>query len=210
MPCKHAGTVFVPPWRGRRWSGHPGDVETGRDSGAGVFVAADVHYLASGCARAAAVVATDAAFSRLAADRTTLVPGVQPYRPGEFWLRELPPLRAVLDGLTGMTLLVIDGYADLDPDGRLGLGARARDEFGVPVIGVVKSPFRTATHAISVLRGTSAWPLYVTAAGIPPPTQPASSDTWSAATVSPMPSAAPTPSPAMARLHQCGAERNRP
>jgi hypothetical protein len=107
--------------------------------------------------------------TRLAADRTTLVPGVQPYRPGEFWLRELPPLRAGLDGLTGMALLVIDGYVDLDPDGRPGLGARARarDEFGVPVIGVAKSPFRTATHAISVLRGTSARPLYVTAAGIP-------------------------------------------
>ena len=51
---------------------------TGRDPGADVFVAADMYYLASGCARAAAVVATDAAFSRLAADRTTLVPGVQP------------------------------------------------------------------------------------------------------------------------------------
>jgi deoxyribonuclease V len=66
-----------------------------------------------------------------------------------------------------MTLLVIDGYADLDPDGRPGLGARARDEFGVPVIGVAKSAFRTATHAIPVLRGTSARPLYVTAAGMP-------------------------------------------
>jgi deoxyribonuclease V len=62
---------------------------------------------------------------------------------------------------------VVDGYADLDPDGRPGLGARARDEFGVPVIGVAKTPFRTATHAIAVLRGTSARPLYVTAAGMP-------------------------------------------
>ena len=62
---------------------------------------------------------------------------------------------------------MIDGYADLDPDGRPGLGARARDEFGVPVIGVAKTPFRTATHAIEVRRGTSARPLYVTAAGMP-------------------------------------------
>jgi deoxyribonuclease V len=162
----HASAVFVPPWRGRRWSGHPGDVETGRDPGAGAFVAVDVHYLASGGARAAAVVAADAAFCRLAADRISLVPGVEPYWPGQFYLRELPPLRAVLDGLTGMTLLVIDGYADLDPDGRPGLGARAHDEFGVPVIGVAKSAFRAATHAIPVLRGTSARPLYVTAAGI--------------------------------------------
>lgn len=66
-----------------------------------------------------------------------------------------------------MALLIIDSYADLDPDGRPGLGARARDQFGVPVIGVAKSAFRSAAHAIPVLRGASARPLYVTAAGMP-------------------------------------------
>jgi deoxyribonuclease V len=135
--------------------------------GAGVFVAADVHYVASGGARAAAVVAADAAFSRLATDRITAVPCVESYQPGRFYLRELPALRAVLDGLAQMAVLIVDGYADLDPDGRPGLGARACEEFGVPVIGVAKSAFRTATHAIAVLRGTSARPLYVTAAGMP-------------------------------------------
>jgi deoxyribonuclease V len=142
-------------------------METGRYPDGGVFVAADVHYLASGGARAAAVVSADASFSCLVADHVELVPDVQPYRPGQFYLRELPPLRAALDGLTGMTLLVVDGFADLDPDGRPGLGAHAHAEFAVPVIGVAKSAFRTATHAISVLRGTSARPLYVTAAGMP-------------------------------------------
>ena len=132
-----------------------------------VFVAADVHYLPPGGARAAAVVAADPAFSRLTGERIAVVADVVPYQPGQFSLRELPPLRAVLDGVIGLSLLVIDGYADLDPDGRPGLGARARDEFGVPVIGVAKTPFRTATHAIAVLRGTSARPLYVTAAGMP-------------------------------------------
>ena len=34
------------------------------------------------------------------------------------------------------------------------------------MIGVAKSAFRTATHAIAVRRGTSARPLYVTAAGM--------------------------------------------
>jgi deoxyribonuclease V len=62
---------------------------------------------------------------------------------------------------------VIDGYADLDPDGQPGLGAHAHAEFGIPVIGVAKSPFRTATHALPVLRGTSGRPLFVTAAGMP-------------------------------------------
>jgi deoxyribonuclease V len=135
--------------------------------GGELFVATDVHYLASGGARAAAVVSADAAFSRLIADLVELVPQVQPYQPGQFYLRELPPLHAVLDGLTGMVLLVVDGYTDLDPDGRPGLGAHAHAEFGVPVIGVAKSAFRTATHAIPVRRGTSGRPLYVTAAGMP-------------------------------------------
>ena len=95
------------------------------------------------------------------------MPDVEPYQPGQFYLRELPPLRAVLGGLTGMALLVVDGYADLDPDGRPGLGARAHAEFAVSVIGVAKSAFRTATHAVRVFRGASARPLYVTAAGMP-------------------------------------------
>ena len=143
--------------------------------GGDLFVAADVHYLASGGARAAAVVSADAAFSRLVTDRVELVPEVEPYQPGRFYLRELPPLHVALDGLTGpngktaMALLVVDGYADLDPDGRPGLGAHAHAEFGVPVIGVAKTAFRTATHAIPVLRGTSARPLYVTAAGMSRP-----------------------------------------
>ena len=66
--------------------------------------------------------AVDAAFARLAADRIALVPHVEPYQPGQFYLRELPPLRAVLDGLDQMAVLIIDGYADLDQDGRPGLG----------------------------------------------------------------------------------------
>jgi deoxyribonuclease V len=125
--------------------------------------------LASGGARAAAVVAADAAFSHLPADRIVLVPDVEPYQPGQFWRRELPPLRVALDGLANMNLLIIDGYADLDPNGWPGLGARARarEEFDVPVIGVAKSAFRAATHAIAILRGTSARPLYVKAAGMP-------------------------------------------
>jgi deoxyribonuclease V len=133
----------------------------------GRYAAVDVHYLKTGGARAAAVVAADAAFAQVLVTRTAVVSQVPAYRPGEFYLRELPPLRAVLDGLSGLGLLVVDGYADLDPGGRPGLGAHAHAEFGVPVIGVAKSRFRTATHAVPVLRGTSARPLFVTAAGMP-------------------------------------------
>ena len=129
--------------------------------------AVDVHYLPAGGARAAAVLAADATFAHLLAERTAVVPRVTPYRPGEFYLRELPPLRAVLEGLSGLGLLVVDGYADLDPIDRPGLGAHAHAEFSIPVIGVAKSRFRTATHAVPVLRGSSARPLFVTAAGMP-------------------------------------------
>jgi deoxyribonuclease V len=62
---------------------------------------------------------------------------------------------------------VAGGYADLAPGGRPGLGAHAHAAFGIPVIGVAKTAFRTATHAVPVLRGTSVRPLFVTAAGMP-------------------------------------------
>jgi deoxyribonuclease V len=143
-------------------AGHSGPVRID-DASREVFVAADVHYLSS-----AAVTAADAAFSAVLTEQTVLLPRVLPYRPGEFFLRELPALRAVLAGLPGLALLVIDGYADLDPAGRPGLGAHAHAAFGIPVIGVAKTRFRTATHAVQVLRGRSARPLFVTAAGMPP------------------------------------------
>ena len=128
--------------------------------------AVDVHYLSTDGARAAAVLAADAAFADVLAERIAVVPRVPPYRPGEFYLRELPPLRAVLEDLSGLGLLVVDGYADLDPDGRPGLGAHAHAEYGIPVIGVAKSRFRMATHAVPVVRGNPARPLFVTAAGM--------------------------------------------
>jgi deoxyribonuclease V len=133
----------------------------------GLCAAVDVHYLSTGGAQAAAVLAADAAFVRMLAERTAVLPQVLPYRPGQFYRRGLPSLRAVLDDLSGLDLLVIDGYADLDPAGRPGLGAHTHAEFGIPVIGVAKSRFRTATHAAPVVRGSSARPLFVTAAGMP-------------------------------------------
>ena len=89
-------------------------MQTGGRPNCGVRAAVDVHYLSTGGARAAAVIAADAAFAHVLAERTAVLPQVAPYRPGQFYLRELPPLRAVLADLSGLALLVIDGYADLD------------------------------------------------------------------------------------------------
>jgi deoxyribonuclease V len=55
---------------------------------------------------------------------------VAAYEPGSFFRRELPATRAVLDGVQDLGLLVVDGYVDLDPDGRPGLGAHVHDENG--------------------------------------------------------------------------------
>ena len=131
-----------------------------------MFAAADVQYLPTGEARAALVLAGDATFATITTEKVVMVAEVVPYVPGEFWRRELPCLRAVLDGVAGLSLLVVDGYVDLDPSGRAGLGARAAAEFGVPVIGVAKTRFATATHAVEVRRGGAARPLYVTATGL--------------------------------------------
>ena len=131
------------------------------------FAAVDVHYPASGGALAALVLAGDRTFSRVLAQNTAFVPQVAAYIPGQFFQRELPPLRAVLAGVTGIELLVIDGYVDLAPDGKPGLGACVHAELGVPVVGVAKTFFATATHAIPVVRGNATRPLYVTAAGLP-------------------------------------------
>lgn len=129
-------------------------------------VAVDVNYAGDTC-RAAAVAAHDPRFSRVAWTQTALLRVAAPYRPGEFYLRELPPLRAVLPEPRELAVIVIDGYVDLDPEGRPGLGAHIHAEYGVPVIGVAKTAFRSATQAAQVRRGRSSRPLYITAAGIP-------------------------------------------
>jgi len=145
-----------------------GAAETGiGGTGTPAFAAVDVHYPGSGGALAALVLAGDRAFSQILAQKTAFVPQVAAYVPGQFFQRELPPIRAVLAEVTGIELLVIDGYVDLAPDRTPGLGARVHAEFGVPVVGVAKTFFATATHAIPVVRGRATRPLYVTAAGLP-------------------------------------------
>ena len=98
----------------------------GRPDFGGVCAAVDVHYPRTGGARAAAVLAADAAVAHLLSERTAVLPRVPLYRPGEFCLREFPPLRAVLDSRDGLGLLVAGGYAGLDPAGSVPACARMR------------------------------------------------------------------------------------
>lgn len=127
--------------------------------------AVDVHYDDLGQATAALVVCRDLAFSTVVCEHVAVITRTAPYEAGALYKRELPCIRAVLTLGPPLDLLVVDGYATLDPQGRPGLGAHTAHAIGVPVIGVAKTPFRTATHAAEVIRGTARRPLYVTAAG---------------------------------------------
>jgi deoxyribonuclease V len=130
------------------------------------YGAVDVHYPATGGARAALVVAGEPTFRFMLAEHVADLTGVAPYRPGAFFRRELPAVEAVLAVAGPVDLLIIDGYVDLDPTGRPGLGAHVHERLGIPVVGVAKTHFRTASHAVPVLRGSSRRPLFVTAAGV--------------------------------------------
>jgi deoxyribonuclease V len=105
-----------------------------------------------------------------AAEYVTVVQGVQPYTPGEFWRRELPSVLAVLELLPrAPQVVVIDGNVWLDDKGRKGLGAHLFDALGraAAVVGVAKHSFAGAVNAAPVRRGDSERPLYVTACGMP-------------------------------------------
>lgn len=127
--------------------------------------AVDVHYDDEGGATAALIVCDDLALSAATSEHVVHLDHVLPYEPGALYKRELPCIEAVLAVAPPLDLLVVDGYATLDPDGRPGLGARAAEAFGLPVIGVAKTSFHSATHATEVIRGIATRPLYVTAAG---------------------------------------------
>src|SRR5215831_20453174 len=101
----------------------------------------------------------------------------EPYRSGEFYLRELPPILEVLKRVQApMETIVVDGYVWLEGN-RMGLGAHLHSALRgrVAVVGVAKNRWRGATDAaateperrtIPVMRGESKRPLYVTATGM--------------------------------------------
>lgn len=132
------------------------------------YGAVDVHYPPEGGATAALVVANSPTYAPVTEEHVITQADALPYRPGAFFERELPPLRAVLREARDLDLLIVDGYVTLDPDGRPGLGHHVAEAVGIPVIGVAKTAFRPATHALEVYRSSSRRPLYVTASGLAP------------------------------------------
>jgi deoxyribonuclease V len=121
------------------------------------------------CARVACVTFEDWEDALPTREYLLNIDKVEPYVPGEFYRRELPCIQAILDQLDDRPdFVVIDGYVWLDAKQTKGLGGHLYEALGgtVPVIGVAKTPFATATCAVEVLRGSSSRPLYVTASGI--------------------------------------------
>lgn len=120
-------------------------------------------------ALAACVLFRDWLDARPAAEWTQRIAPIAPYEPGQFYRRELPCLLAVLaPRLEELQTIVVDGYVWLRDEHSPGLGAHLYEALGrrIPVIGVAKTCFQSATAAQPVVRGTSKRPLYVTAAGL--------------------------------------------
>lgn len=134
-----------------------------------MFACVDVQYREND-ANAACVLFENGSDSHPTQTAVVTVLTPNEYQPGEFYRRELPCLRAVLQSLPIQpTTIIVDGYVWLGPD-RPGLGWHLYQalEQRVSIIGVAKTSFRDNSIALAVRRGTSDRPLYVTAAGIDP------------------------------------------
>jgi deoxyinosine 3'endonuclease (endonuclease V) len=118
------------------------------------FAAADVACPQRGGAVAALVIADDPTFATIVAEHTARLDMVAPYRPGAFFERELPALRAVLGVAGDIDLLVVDGYSphsSTAPGSGHATGAERRDEPSPTVNGPIRLP-RIRRHA-KVRRG---------------------------------------------------------
>jgi deoxyribonuclease V len=132
------------------------------------LVIVDVDYRDSH-AIAAAVVAQSFESSVVLETQIAKIDRIEAYRPGSFFERELPCILGVLQSIQiSYRCVVIDGYVELDENGRPGLGGHLYDRLpkGIAVIGIAKTAFHGSSFAIPVLRGKSQKPLFVTARGI--------------------------------------------
>src|SRR5262245_2297851 len=101
------------------------------------------------------------------AERVVSLPDVQPYLSGQFFIRELPCLLAVLRVLPPPQVVLIDGYVWLE-ENRPGLGAHLYQSLDgrASIIGVAKTRYLGADNVQEVARGKSKQPLHVSAVGL--------------------------------------------
>jgi len=135
-----------------------------------MFIAIDAQYGEDKAAKVAAVLFEGWSSNPARQEWVIEVANVAEYEPGAFYKRELPCITAILDLISDpLGCIIVDGYVDLGV-GKPGLGRHLFEYLDgkVPVVGVAKS-FFPGTDAEEVLRGVSARPLFVTAAGISAP-----------------------------------------
>jgi deoxyribonuclease V len=135
-----------------------------------MILAVDVHYRPDGATGAGVLFGTWTQSNASSEIVIRAEGAAEAYAPGELYKRELPLVLQVLAEARRrheIDVIVVDGYVTLG-SGRPGLGARLLAALDAPVtvIGVGKSPFHGNTDAVPILRGSSARPLFVTAAGM--------------------------------------------
>lgn len=135
-----------------------------------MLLAVDVYYYGDG-AKAAGIMFNkwkDETFIQIV---TAHIDKTEDYEPGAFYKRELPCIIKLLENVdTGqINVIVIDGYVYLDDQRKPGLGHYLYEYLNekIPIIGAAKKPFHNnSLHVISLLRGKSGNPLYITSAGM--------------------------------------------
>ncbi len=120
----------------------------------GKYVALDVGYRGQG-ALGAAIVFDEPSTADVVEQRTVQIDVVGDYISGQFYRKELDCLLKVLDQLSAVPqIIIIDGYVTLAEQAPgLGLHLWAALDQQCQIIGVAKSAFRGADHAMEVLRG---------------------------------------------------------
>jgi deoxyribonuclease V len=132
-----------------------------------VIIALDCHYTSREATAAACAIVEWTAGEIMARHRIVDVVPAE-YQAGSFYRRELPLLLRVLAEIDRpIAALLIDAYVDLAPD-KPGLGRHLVEtlQTTLPVVGVAKTRYMGASHALEVRRGRSAKPLLITAANV--------------------------------------------
>jgi len=100
-----------------------------------------------------------------------ILENVDEYKSGEFYKRELPCILSLISkiDIEKVEFIIIDGYVFVDDNSKFGLGGFLYEKLNkkIPIIGVAKTDFISLNnHKVSLLRGKSKNPLFISSIGI--------------------------------------------
>ena len=127
----------------------------------------DVYYNKD-CAKACCMVFEIEPAEKILSAYCQIVESISDYIPGEFYKRELPCIiKAYKKIKEDIDLIIIDGFVMLG-NGKKGLGAYLFESLNkkIPVIGVAKTYFKDCEDYMTIYRGKSNKPLYISSIGI--------------------------------------------